>query len=493
MPNNAISNSGPGPHVKTKMKNGQVSEQAEKLLKKTYYDDKVTFGRDGLYEYLKRKHPDDHPSTREIQNWLKKQELHQIYQFSKKAGTTDHFIPIKPWHEVSVDLMDYSGGDKSRAGPKYVLVVLDNFSRFIYTEIMNNKKSWQSADALRKILRHIRSDHGKTPKYLLSDAGSEFLNNNKNEKNKKQSFLELLKEFKITKRQTLGGTPWANGLVERANGKIKMILAKTKSINGKSWMANLKHATDTYNEQYNTSTKFAPIEAVDLPRMAWKELIFNVKQSHKPTPPEKKRYPEHDIQEFEVGDQVRLRIAKGGLSKGSTPSWSTKVYTIENVIKKNGAMARKYQIKGKPKINKYSRGDMQLVTSVDPVSDKVIEKHLEELERTETLEAPSFNTRSKKQRPPPPPSRSPSDEDAIISKKKKKPLKSSGGDVYIIEEILDDRTSRKKKEYKIKYEGFPAEWQTLVNMKKDIDEQLLKLLLDNYKLKKKLSEKPKGT
>jgi hypothetical protein len=57
---------------------------------------------------------------------------------------------------------------------------------------------------------------------------------------------------------------------------------------------------------------------------------------------------------------------------------------------------------------------------------------------------------------------------------------------YVIDEITDDRTVRKKKEHKIKYESFPAEWQTLANMKKDIDKQLLKLLIDNYKLKKKI-------
>lgn len=474
----------------TKIRNGKISEQAEKLLKKTYYDDKVTFGRDGLYEYLKRKHPNDHPSTREIQSWLQKQELHQIYQFSKKAGTTDHFIPIKPWHEVSVDLMDYSGGDKSRAGPKYVMVVLDNFSRYIYTEIMTNKKSWQSADALRKILRKIKSDYDKTPKYLLSDAGSEFMNNNQKEKTKKQSFLELLKEFKITKRQTLGGSPWQNGLVERANGKIKMILAKTKAINGKSWMGNLPHATVTYNEQYNLSTKFAPVEAVDLPRLGWKELIMNVKKSHQKTPPDKKRYPVFEIQKFAIGDEVRLRLAKGGMAKGSDPSWSTKTYKIDHIIKKNGAMAQKYLIKGKPKINKYSRGDMKLVTSVDPAPNEIIEKNLQELEETEELDKPSFNTRSiKKKAPPPPPKRTPSQEKELLKKKdapKRKKTKQLADAEYVIDEITDDRTVRKKKEYKIKYESFPAEWQTLANMKKDIDKQLLKLLIDNYKLKKKI-------
>jgi hypothetical protein len=153
-------------------------------------------------------------------------------------------------------------------------------------------------------------------------------------------------------------------------------------------------------------------------------------------------------------------------------------------------MAQKYLIKGKPKINKYSRGDMKLVTSVDPAPNEIIEKNLQELEETEELDKPSFNTRSiKKKAPPPPPKRTPSQEKELLKKKdapKRKKTKQLADAEYVIDEITDDRTVRKKKEYKIKYESFPAEWQTLANMKKDIDKQLLKLLIDNYKLKKKI-------
>lgn len=91
---------------------------------------------------------------------------------------------------------------------------------------------------------------------------------------------------------------------------------------------------------------------------------------------------------------------------------------IDHIIKKNGAMAKKYLMKGKPKINKHSRGDMKLVTSVDPAPNEIIEKNLQELEETEELDKPSFNTRSiKKKAPPPPPKRTPSQEKELLKKK----------------------------------------------------------------------------
>ena len=44
------------------MKAGEVSDEAKVKLKKTYYDEGKTYGRDALFEYLKNRYPSSHPS-----------------------------------------------------------------------------------------------------------------------------------------------------------------------------------------------------------------------------------------------------------------------------------------------------------------------------------------------------------------------------------------------------------------------------------------------
>jgi hypothetical protein len=59
---------------------------------------------------------------------------------------------------------------------------------------------------------------GFKPAYVQSDDGSEF----------KSLFTEVLNNRKIKNIRTLGGQPQSNGLVERANGKLKMLLTKNQ-------------------------------------------------------------------------------------------------------------------------------------------------------------------------------------------------------------------------------------------------------------------------
>ena len=90
------------------------------------------------------------------------------------------------------------------------------------------------------------------------DDGSEF----KGAKYKNQKgFIQVLKDNGIERRLILGGNPQQNGMVERANGKLKMILAKNKQIKGGTWTSNLEKATDvhliTHTHTTTTTTTYA--------------------------------------------------------------------------------------------------------------------------------------------------------------------------------------------------------------------------------------------
>ena len=82
----------------------------------------------------------------------------------------------------------------------------------MYCESITTKEPVKTTPAMEKILKQIFQEHKKTPKYIISDDGSEW----------KSIFDTMLKGYNIDRRRTLGGQPQANGLVERSNGKLKM-------------------------------------------------------------------------------------------------------------------------------------------------------------------------------------------------------------------------------------------------------------------------------
>ena len=59
-----------------------LSKYQLELLNKVFYTNMNFFGRDKLYNIMKSKYA-DHPSRRQIADWLSNQEVNQLYYRSK--------------------------------------------------------------------------------------------------------------------------------------------------------------------------------------------------------------------------------------------------------------------------------------------------------------------------------------------------------------------------------------------------------------------------
>ena len=355
-----------------------VSEEHAKILSKLYYKDGMTFGRDALYHHLKSLYPDgspqekDRPPRRVVMKWLSKQKLQQEFAQTRSGGTTNYFIPTVPFKGMSIDLIDFNF--KPSGTLRYIIVLIDNFSRKMFTTPISGKTAEKTAIGMKKLFEQIKAQNGQEAfgsiKYILSDDGSEF----------KGDFDKLLKEQTnerrkngIDRRRTLGGNPAQNGLVERQNGKVKMLMAKMIKINGGSWNTHLKKATDIVNKQYIRTTKYTPNEALELKEDEYQKLRDNVKANQ-----------DDDIivtkDKYNIGDTVRLKLNKGTLGKSSTPNWSDDVYQVGEVIKsKNLQIADKYKIVGRAQDQRYSRNDLQKVKEVEKIPRKFTQKELEDI------------------------------------------------------------------------------------------------------------------
>ena len=137
---------------------------------------------------------------------------------------------------------------------------------------IRKKDAESCAKAMSDIFKNIEKQFPDfKPAYILSGDGSEF----------KSLFTEVLESRKIKNIRTLGGQPQSNGLVERANGKLKMLLTKKQYIQKGGWVKNLKPCVEIYNNYVKISTGFTPKQALALNSEDEKELRMNVKKSQK--------------------------------------------------------------------------------------------------------------------------------------------------------------------------------------------------------------------
>ena len=207
------------------------------------------------------------------------------------------------WSLDILDLKDYGPGNNR--GYRYVLVVIDNFSKFGWTSPLKNKNGHTIKDSFENILISSK----RKPNLIETDRGKEFYNNIF------QDFLNK-NDIKLYSRNTSVGAVFA----ERFNRTIRDLLKKIVFEQGDAkWIDVLPTITKQYNNRIHSSTKLSPKDA-SLKKnegFVYKNLLDKRK---KVTP------------KFQINDLIRVADLKKTFSKGDTTNWSYKLYKITEII-----------------------------------------------------------------------------------------------------------------------------------------------------------------
>ena len=233
--------------------------------------------------------------------------INEIYSKGPKKnyGTnkTDVFFIDDIWSLDILDLKDY--GPENNRGYRYVLVIIDNFSKYGWTIPLKNKNAQTIKDSFENILISSK----RKPNLIESDRGKEFYNN---------IFQSLLNNnnIKLYSRNTHLGAVFA----ERFKKSIRDLLKKIVFEHGDAnWIDVLPTITKQYNNRLHSSTKLSPKDA-SLKKnegLVYKNLLDKRKKI-KP--------------KFQINDLVRTADLKRTFSKGDTTNWSYKLYKITGII-----------------------------------------------------------------------------------------------------------------------------------------------------------------
>ena len=144
-----------------------------------------------------------------------------------------------------LDLKDY--GPENNRKYRYVLVIIDNFSKYGFTTPLKNKNSQTIKDSFENILTSSK----RKPGLIEIDRGKEFYNN------VFQKFSNKNK-FKIYSRICSYGAVFA-GRFNRTKGDLlkRPVLEKSDG----NWIDVIQTITKQYNNRIHSSTKLTPIQA----------------------------------------------------------------------------------------------------------------------------------------------------------------------------------------------------------------------------------------
>lgn len=206
------------------------------------------------------------------------------------------------------DLIDMQAHSKENANNKYILTIIDTFSKYAWAYPLKQKDKANVTHTFGSLLKK-----GRIPKNLQTDLGTEFYNN---------KFKKLMRQYSINHYSSYS-TKKAS-IVERFIRTLKSMIYKQFSLQGNyKWSKGLlDKVINQYNSSFHRTIGMSPIQVnhnnKDILLQKYKTLDEALLLICKP-------------KKLNVGDYVRVSKYKGTFEKGYTPNWSTEIFKIKKV------------------------------------------------------------------------------------------------------------------------------------------------------------------
>jgi hypothetical protein len=202
------------------------------------------------------------------------------------------------------DLAEYRDYCNENKGYKYILVVIDCFSKFLWTIALKDKSAASVTNGMNDILKGKRQ-----PSNLQTDNGKEFYN---------QKFKILMDKYTINHYSTF--TTMKASIAERVIRTIKTLISKEFTRNGnKKWVLILNKVTQIYNQRKHRTINMKPcdVHGKKVEALLLSTVYSNIKIAA--------------LAKYKIGDTVRISKQKALFEKGYTRNWSTELFKIEKV------------------------------------------------------------------------------------------------------------------------------------------------------------------
>ena len=232
------------------------------------------------------------------------------------------------------DLVDMQKLSRQNGGYKYILMVIDTFSKRGWARPLKSKHADSVVQAFESVLKQASSL--PRVKNLQTDDGKEYMNS---------KFKTLMKEYGINHYSTFSQNKAA--ICERWNRTIKeKMWRKFDELNTKRWLDFLPDLIEEYNNSKHRTIKMVPNEVTSKTSGEVLERLSASKVGIiKP--------------KFQVGDVVRLSNVKHIFEKGYTANWSEELFRVTRVRNSVPATYNLKDLLGEPMMGRYYEHEMK--------------------------------------------------------------------------------------------------------------------------------------
>ena len=147
------------------------------VLSKVYHDPKDPGSLGGVKRLLRRARKLYFPGVtrKSVQKYLQSEQAYTLHKPARRRFTRNHTYVAGIDAQWQADLADMQGIAKHNGKMKYLLIVIDVFSKFAWAVPVHSKDAKAITVAFGQVLTIANPRH---PKRLQTDKGKEFFNSN---------------------------------------------------------------------------------------------------------------------------------------------------------------------------------------------------------------------------------------------------------------------------------------------------------------------------
>jgi hypothetical protein len=281
-----------------------------------------------LYKVVKQENKHK-VNKQKIIAWMQKQDSYSLNRFAreKKGGIRKYVTGGLNTHWQS-DLADVSNISQYNDNYRFLLIVIDAFSRYLWVAPLLNKRHDTVINAFKLLF-----PDGLRCKVLTTDHGGEYVN---------RWFANYLKEYKVYHHtsNTVRKAPIAERVISTLKGLLYRYFTYRRSY---YYLDVLQDLVENYNGTPHRSLNYLSPSGIttDNEAKVWKDMYITPLQNQKQR---KLTY------KFNVGDYVRVSLIRGKFARSYQEKWSREI----NIVK------RKFHQSGIPtyQLTDYNRDDI---------------------------------------------------------------------------------------------------------------------------------------
>lgn len=236
---------------------------------------------------------------------LRKSIARELHKSARRNFPTRN-VELKGINDLyQADLVEMIPFAKLNKGYKYILTMINCFSKYAFAVPLKSKSSVEVVKALSPLLRTNKMKHFQT------DQGKEWYNS---------AVKTLLLEYGINHYSTYSEKKAS--IVERFNRTLKNLMwKKMTEIGSYVWINILPELVELYNNTYHNTIGMKPADVNSNNEQLLLDRIRNKIFKNRVAKPPK----------YKVGDKVRISKYKKVFAKGYLPNWTNEIFSVYEI------------------------------------------------------------------------------------------------------------------------------------------------------------------